>query len=731
MGHDVNSARDLFEKIVRKWGARPDPSEGLTLNQIAALVLGSGTSENASIIGRTIVDFHDYFYQADGGAYRWNVRWTRIEHDHPALFPRAEGTSSTIPDGGPVADMLHALQDEIEAVKQQSRDHPIKAIISRSLGQMPDGVFWYEAQLELPGDSELPVPEGVQIRLTWPYHLGVYPCEAKLLNYFSLKSTIIFEVEKPLGDTQIKNKFQVLPNIEQLIIAVKEQLGRAEQRKERAIWRLLFGSQIRKPIAWTGPLVRNLLDESQLAALGSCLGNDITYLWGPPGTGKTHTLGRLMASAALAGKRVIASAISNIAVDQMALQVVRALESAGDEGRLLLDQGRVIRFGYPRDPFVTAEPRLFPNKTRIQELRKALHELQQRLRDISETEAEARAALQHEILHVKSQLKNLTKLLIDESRIVLTTSVQICIEAAINTASFDLAVIDEASMMPIPYVLCVGALGSERVVITGDFRQLGPIALAQSAAAYRWLHKDPFELAGICGDVPKHPALAMLQVQRRMQSNICELINAPFYGGKLRTESKPQSATALGPLPGKPAVLVLFLQEDGSLVEQTPDGSRVNKLSAALVVELLCRYLDSDPQIIVGVIAPYRAEVTCIRRLVRDRSWSKDQAKRIRLGTVHAFQGSEADVIIWDLVESRHHKIGRLYLKDVGDRLTNVAISRAKGKLVLVGDPDAFFLAAGQESVGKLRSIMARHFHSNSSLVVAGRDFLAEVCSES
>src|SRR5271165_6780382 len=104
MGHDVYSARELFEKIIHKWGARPDPSEGLTLNQIAALILGSGTSENASIIGRTVVDFHDYFYQGDGCTYRWNVRWTRIEQDHPTLFPRAVGTSSTIPDGGPVAD---------------------------------------------------------------------------------------------------------------------------------------------------------------------------------------------------------------------------------------------------------------------------------------------------------------------------------------------------------------------------------------------------------------------------------------------------------------------------------------------------------------------------------------------------------------------------------------------------------------------------------------------------
>ena len=474
----------------------------------------------------------------------------------------------------------------------------------------------------------------------------------------------------------------------------------------------------RNSVPWTGSLISDELDATQLAALRSCLGNDITFLWGPPGTGKTHTLGRLMASAALSGKRVIACAISNIAVDQMALQVVRALEAAGEEGRQLLEQGHVIRFGHPRDPSVTAESRLFPNKTRIQELRKALNELQQKLRDTAETEAQARALLQHNIMQVKSEIKNLTKVLIDESRIVLTTAVQACIEPAIGQSTFDMALVDEASMTPVPYVLVVGALSTERVVVTGDFKQLGPIALAQSAAAYRWLHRDPFDLVGIRGDVPSHPALAMLQVQRRMQLKICSLINEPFYGGKLKTATSARSSTSLNPLPGEPAVFVSFLEEHGSRVEQTPDGSRVNRKSAEFVSSLVCDYLHAGPDMVVGVIAPYRAQVTHIRRLLRNRELPRDVQKRIRLGTIHAFQGSEADIIIWDLVETRHHKIGRLYHKETGDRLTNVAISRAQGKLVLIGDPEAFFVAPGQESVGKLRAVIARHFHANSRLVV-------------
>ncbi len=725
MSKDVYSSKELFEKIIRLWGARPDPTESFTRKQIAYLVLGSGKDENASIIGRTIFDFRDYFTNDD--PYRCSARWKNIESDHPDLFPRSKagGTVSTVPIHEPVADMMQALHDEVEAVKEQDKQNPIKAAVRRSLGQIPDGGFWYEAELALPGDTELPIPEGVQVKLRWPNELHVYPCEAKLLSYDPMNSFIIFEVDQPLGETQIRNTFKILPCVEQLLQTVMEQLGRASQDKSRPVWRLLSGAKTINKLTWEGKIVSDGLDPSQAAAVDACLKRDLTFLWGPPGTGKTHTLGRLMASAALSGKRVIASAISNIAVDQMALQVVRALEAAGENGQRLLAEGRIIRFGHPRDPKVTEERRLFPNRTEIQELRRQLHDLQQTLRDKAEDNAELRAGLNHQILEVKVLLRDSTRVLISKARIVLTTAVQTCIEPAIGEDPFDLAVIDEASMMPIPYVLCIGSLSPHRMVITGDFRQLGPIALSQTAASYRWLHKDAFELAGISGERTEHQALQMLQVQRRMHTGICDLINEVFYGGKLKSDTATKNSTNLGPLPGEPAVLVQLLLEDGSKVEQTPSASRMNRVSARLVASIACRLLKEDSDAIVGIIAPYRAQVSLIRRLLKDQGLASDQARRIRLGTVHAFQGSEADVIIWDLVETRDHKIGRLYQKEAGERLSNVAISRAQGKLIFVGDPEAFFCAPGQESVGKLRGILSLNFHEMSPLVIRATELEA------
>jgi hypothetical protein len=85
---------------------------------------------------------------------------------------------------------------------------------------------------------------------------------------------------------------------------------------------------------------------------------------------------------------------------------------------------------------------------------------------------------------------------------------------------------------------------------------------------------------------------------------------------------------------------------------------------------------------------------------------------RISVGTVHTFQGSERDIIIWDLLEMRNFNIGRLYRGDEGDRLTNVAITRGRGKLILICDPEAFMSAQGYQSVRQIRSIISRSFRN-------------------
>lgn len=454
-----------------------------------------------------------------------------------------------------------------------------------------------------------------------------------------------------------------------------------------------------------------------------CLDRDISFVWGPPGTGKTYTLGKLIATAAIAGKRIIATSIANVAVDQLALQVMRALETAEPKGLTLVNGGQVIRFGHPRLPEVIKEARLFPHREEIQELRRQLHQALENHRKIPERDTIARALSTKLIKELRDEIRRRTKEIIDQARVILTTAIQVCIEPMLTETGFDIMVVDEASMMPIPILACMGLVGRERIVVAGDFRQLGPIAVSQSRAAFDWLHKDAFQLAGITGNL-NHPALGMLTVQRRMHSEICEIINRHFYENKLTTNVHQTKirASALPPLPGKPAVFVLFLPDDGSQVEPTENGSRRNQASAKIAATLAAKYVKNDSTIQVALITPYRAQVSLLKRLLREMNFPSAQADRLKVGTVHAFQGAEADVIIWDLVDTLSHPVGKLYRGDAGNRLANVAISRAQGKLVLIGDPETFSSAPGYPEVGRLRNILTLRFSGSDGNVIRAKD---------
>jgi hypothetical protein len=703
-----SSDRDLFYNIVRSWRARPDAGEEYTLNQIASFALGDGGSTNAALIGRTIQGLPDYFMPPPHGGHKWAVRWTQIERDHPLLFyPSAVRAAST----DVFKEMEEALEDEIAACRKHWRDHPIVGTVSRSIARLDEACHWYEAKLILLGDSELPMPEGVEVRLQWSRTLGLKDVYARLLSYEPREGRVILECESPLFASQIVHDFQLFPSIEQLLRELQTRLEATRNKPHLPVHRILENGT-RTAIPWKGEVEGRDLDESQKAAVTECLNNDFTFLWGPPGTGKTYTLGRLIVAAALAGKRVLACAISNVAVDQLALKTLDGVVASGEAGKSLLEAGRILRFGHPQLHAVSGEPRLFPNRTKIQAFRRELHDAQQKHHDLPREDLEGRAVLQSAVEELKKALKELTKLVIHESSIVLTTAVQAYIEPSFHDKQFDLVIVDEASMMCIPYLAAVAGLSDKRIVVAGDFRQLGPISLAESEAAHRWLHRDSFGLAGIEGDSPRHPALVMLRTQRRMDEGICQLINRAFYAGNLLSAATCSEATKLEPLPGQPAVLIRMLQRHGSELCRTPQGSRFNRKSAEVTSALVMKYLIEHPQLNIGVVTPYRGQVAVVKRLLEARGISLPDRNRVTVGTIHAFQGSESDVIIWDLVDTRDDTIGRLYHSDSGERLGNVAVSRAKGKLVVVGDENAFFEAKGNEKIGKkLKSVFVGLHH--------------------
>jgi len=133
---------------------------------------------------------------------------------------------------------------------------------------------------------------------------------------------------------------------------------------------------------------------------------------------------------------------------------------------------------------------------------------------------------------------------------------------------------------------------------------------------------------------------------------------------------------------------------DGA-VRYTKGGTRQNKVFAEKVIGILDTLAkDKNADFTIGVITPYKGQVSLLSALKNERKYDDHFDSRVKIGTVHTFQGSECDIIIFDMVDcfkltgGGSNRLGRLYHGDEGERLLNVAVSRARHKLIVVCDPE-------------------------------------------
>lgn len=708
------STTDDFQTILRAWRRRTDPTQPFTPNQIANFALGSGNSSNASRVGRTVAAYRQYF-QIDGVGHgrRISVNWPAIERDHPYLVQgAAPGVPRSTPDReGSFRAMHQALTDERDAIRRDLAQNPISVDDGRRVPELErpgDAIYEFSYKMRHE-ESFFPIPDGAPVQVLLRNRDAR---DGTMLSQDSARSRLIVAFDSEVRPETLAAGGVLRPKLDELVSAIQKAVGAAEADR-RGLHNRLFESDLRPARVRKVPAISGAIDYFQHTALSLALESDIAFLWGPPGTGKTHSVGEAIAHWVELGARVLAVSTANVAVDQICLKTRDAL--ARHRLDILLDAGRILRLGHARDLAVLRDRRFFPDKERARQIRERLAELRAKMRRASELDAQTRAALNLDIKSLSDELKTITKEAIHGAAVVLTTVLQTCIDPSFGEAvPFDVVVVDEASMLPIPHLVAAAIRAKKQLLVAGDFRQLGPIALAKSQWAHDWLHRDVFELVGIAGEkLPAHSALAMLKRQRRMHPDISACVNQSFYGGLLENAAPGVNLAAaeLPPLSGTGAVFLELPESDECAVEQTAGGSRRNKGSAQRSARLAAWYVRGNEKVEVAIITPYRAQVVLIQGFLRDDVLlATAERDRIHVGTIHTFQGSERDVVIWDLVETRNHPIGKLYRERTGDRLANVAITRAKGKLVLIGDSRAFSDAPSSNAVFQLRAIIASGF---------------------
>lgn len=325
-------------------------------------------------------------------------------------------------------------------------------------------------------------------------------------------------------------------------------------------------------------------------------------------------------------------------------------------------------------------------------MRGAREQVQRRLREIAARLGEIEEALQH-----------IEELVIAEARVVATTLTRAYKRDSIQARKFDTVILDEASMAPIPALWVVAARAERNVVLVGDFQQLPPIHHSTHELAEEWLGRDIFDQAGVQDGFLRDtcpPHCVALKEQQRMHPAISAIANRFVYTGMLRDGPGVEDDSLLdgwyaGGDPFDAPVLLVDTSKLNAWVTSVNHGgrsSRLNFLSATVCADLAQSLLRPDrepfvqgerPRILLG--APYRPHAKLLSLLAKEQGLVGE----VVAGTAHTFQGNEAPVVIFDLVNDEPHwRVGMFdSRRDAStQRLLNVALTRAQRRLIIVGD---------------------------------------------
>lgn len=451
------------------------------------------------------------------------------------------------------------------------------------------------------------------------------------------------------------------------------------------------------------PAIREL-NTAQSKAVHYGLREGLTWLWGPPGTGKTTTLAILIRELLAGGKRVLLTAPTNAAVD---VALTGFLGRADD-----FEVGTVVRIGEPTIdsligcpvPVLTDEVTAMRGEAvaaRRLELEDETRELRSTLRRVANTsdsdepiDDNRLRAIEAQITRNREMSKQLGSILSDvrrqvcrDARLVAATTHQSVLDTLAG-AAFDVVIIDEGSMVSSVMAMLVAGLGRGHTIIAGDFRQLPPVSVAEDPHATMWLRRSPFESAGIDAAARKGlpvPNLAVLDVQYRMHLQIAEAVSDGFYPEhRLATaDAVHQRRRSTSTLSDAPIVILDSSALATRAARKHGLHSRYNPMHVQLAASLLTT-VEMDAS--VALVSPFASQAALLAALMNPADNSRAAS------TVHRFQGGEADIVLFDSVDTAgggmklHRWFAQGYSGSDGARLINVAASRARDQLILVAD---------------------------------------------
>lgn len=536
--------------------------------------------------------------------------------------------------------------------------------------------FFYEFDT----DTELNYPDGTQITL-----------------YVSIKNDSV------QGGSEVKGMLETCSEFT-VIISTDADLGHSEDTEISSLefsvesWHLL--SALNERLALLRNKSNNITDAlvtqgfnqieygakistGQETAVGITLKQPITFIWGPPGTGKTETLAKIAIHHMKKGNKILMLSYSNVSVDAAIQRLFKLFPQS--------NPGDILRYGYPKDNDINESqfkssfnfalslcPELVEKRKELMNESKKYGKTDPKRKEISKKIREIREAL------AEKEIDSLKK-----AKFVATTVSKAVVDKKLTEIPFDVVIFDEASMSYIPQIIFGASLAKKHFVCMGDFCQLPPIVQGDHSES---LSVDIFRYCGISDAVERncgHKWLCMLDTQYRMHPEIANFASVTMYHGLLKTasgikEKRDEIQEAVPEL--KKAYGIADLSYMMSTCIPMKDHSRVNILSAFISFALAERAYNKGFN--VGIIAPYTSQAGLLNSMALDMAEKLGEKRTIPCATVHQFQGSEQDVIVYDSTDCYRLTYPGILLTSTKDnyanKLFNVAMTRARGKFVAV-----------------------------------------------
>lgn len=590
-----------------------------------------------------------------------------------------------------IDNLNSALELEIEAQKKDST-HLYKLSNGTKINSANNNLVKLKSNeyVDIPDDSP------IKIKLGTGEISGILVCKSE--------NNIVIKVEEELAKEI--NSCEIYNDASKL----------TEALRDRIEYGLTVNDKISRDIIVNGPGLCNnsQIVTGQQAVINSVNSNrnNTTVVIGPPGTGKTHTMATLALQLIQQDKKVLVVSNANIAVDNIILKI----KELATNNQILKD-GKVIRYGNTsdenliNDSDINAYTRAFNKnkdlykqhnslkananniKNKIKNLENLYNQSTGQQKDYIKEQLDSTynqlIKINTEISKILEKIKSEETKIITNANVIGTTIAQICVNRAIfDDYLADVVIIDEVSMCNLAQVIATCTFAVDHILMVGDPLQLSPIVLSKSNTT-AILSTDIFEFLGIFNNsrINSHNWLVLLDQQRRMHPSISFFSRKFIYGGLLKDHSSTnniESTITCNEPYGGYSLIRINTDDINSVASKINTGSRYNIVSAFISVSEAIECIKNN--LSVCIITPYRAQAALINNLIDQKGISD----KVYCATIHQFQGHEADAIILDTVECEPFTTVSKLIKDKKTvlRLINVAITRARGKLIVIGSND-------------------------------------------